>query len=168
MKIYIHDLPEEVFGNMVQIQGQDVVLFSKTKIHSCLGCYGCWLKTPTECTIRDDYSTLGRIFSNCEDVVIISECYYGGFSPFVKRVMDRSLSYFLPYLEIRNGESRHKMRYQNRINTMQAHFYGQPMMEEEKETAKQLLLASSCQFNTRNKPIVKFYPSVEAIRGEAL
>lgn len=165
MKLYIHDLTEQDFSDIVQVQGYDVVISEKNKIHSCLGCYGCWLKTPTECPIKDDYRKLGKIFSNCDDIVIISNCYYGGFSPFVKNVMDRSLSYLLPYLEIRNGESRHKMRYQKRINTIQAHFYGEDITQEEKETARQLLLANGRQFSINNKPSAKFYTSVDELKG---
>lgn len=111
MKLYIHDLSEQNFKDIVQVKNQDIVISSKDKVRSCLGCYGCWLKTPTKCAISDKYSQLGKMLACCDDVVIISCCYYGGFSPFVKSIIDRSLSYLLPYLEVRNGVSCHKMRY---------------------------------------------------------
>lgn len=96
MKLYIHDLSEQDFKDIVQVQNCDTVISSKDKVQSCLGCYGCWLKTPTICVIGDKYSDLGNIIACCDDIIIISRCYYGGFSPFVKSIVDRSLSYLLP------------------------------------------------------------------------
>ncbi|WP_101697951.1 flavodoxin family protein [Clostridium minihomine] len=168
MKLYIHDLSEKDFNDVIQRQKDDIVISETNKLHSCLGCYDCWLKTPTKCAIKDDYSNLGKVFANCDDIIMISNCYYGGFSPFVKGIMDRSLSYFLPYLEIRKGESRHKLRYKKKINTIQVHFYGEDITQEEKKTAKQLVLANSRQFNIRNESCVKFYSSIIEMKGLVL
>ncbi|AKC62963.1 flavodoxin family protein [Clostridium sporogenes] len=168
MKLYIHDLSEQNFKDIVQVKNQDIVISSKDEVSNCLGCYGCWLKTPTKCVINDKYIQLGKIIACCDDVVIISCCYYGGFSPFVKSIIDRSLSYLLPYLEVRNGMNLHKMRYKKRINTIQAYFYGEDITPQEKETAEQLLLNNSHQFNIKNKPIIKFCTSSSNLKGVKL
>ena len=165
MKLYIHDLSEEDFKDIVQVQNCDTVISSKDKVQSCLGCYGCWLKTPTKCVIGDKYSDLGNMFACYDDIIIISRCYYGGFSSFVKSIVDRSLSYLLPYLEVRDGVSRHKMRYKKRINAIQTYFYGEYITQEEKETAEQILLNNSHQFNIKNKPIAKFCTSLSELKG---
>ncbi|GAE02729.1 MULTISPECIES: flavodoxin family protein [Clostridium] len=165
MKLYIHDLSEQDFKDIAQVQNGDIVISSKDKVQSCLGCYGCWLKTPTKCVVSDEYRQLGKMLACCDDILIISCCYYGGFSPFVKSIIDRSLSYLLPYLEVRSGVSCHKMRYKKRINTIQAYFYGEDITQEEKETAEQLLSNNSHQFNIKNNPIVKFYTSSSKLKG---
>ncbi len=36
----------------------DVMILRKEKIGACLGCFGCWLKTPGECVIHDAGSDL--------------------------------------------------------------------------------------------------------------
>ena len=38
----------------------DVMVLRDEKIASCLGCFGCWLKTPGECVINDAGSDLPR------------------------------------------------------------------------------------------------------------
>ncbi|WP_407654270.1 MULTISPECIES: hypothetical protein [Caproicibacterium] len=34
--------------------------------------------------------------SQCDELILISKCCYGGFSPFVKNVLDRSIPYIHP------------------------------------------------------------------------
>ena len=57
------------------------------------------------------------------------------------------------------------MRYKKRINAIQTYFYGEDITQEEKETAEQILLTNSHQFNIKNKPIAKFYTSVSEMKG---
>ena len=50
--------------------------------------------------IRDGYERMGALIHKAEEVVVISEYTYGGLSPFVKNVFDRSISFVLPFFEI--------------------------------------------------------------------
>ena len=47
----------------------------------------------------------------CSEMLIISKCVYGSYSPFVKNVLDRSISYIHPYFTVKNGEMHHQQRY---------------------------------------------------------
>ena len=38
----------------------DVMILRNEKIGACLGCFGCWLKTPGECVIKDAGSKLPK------------------------------------------------------------------------------------------------------------
>lgn len=105
------------------------------------GCFGCWLKTPGACVIRDKYGDMGEYLSKCDEVIIISKCVYGGFSPFVKNVLDRSISYVLPFFKINNGEMHHQRRYDNKVD-MKVWFYENKITEKEKQTARRIVKAN--------------------------
>ena len=76
---------------------------------------------------------------------MISECLYGGFSSFVKKVQDRGISYVRPDFAIVNDEMRHRRRYSNRIR-LSAYFYGDDITEEEKITAENIVKANAKNF----------------------
>ena len=55
--------------------------------------------------IRDDFSGMVGKFRTCSELVILSRCVYGGFSPFVKNAVDRLFPVFFNSLEIRDGNT---------------------------------------------------------------
>ncbi|MGD9569593.1 MAG: hypothetical protein AB7V48_15000 [Sedimentibacter sp.] len=84
MKLLIHDLSKEDFNDLLgTIKGDVLVIGDNNTIHNCIGCFGCWIKKPGECVIVDDYSNMGKLLSKCNEMMVISKCFYGGFSPFV-------------------------------------------------------------------------------------
>jgi multimeric flavodoxin WrbA len=167
MKILIHDLNENDFNLKFHVIGKDITVISNNnEIHNCIGCFGCWVKTPAACVIRDKYGDMGELYSKCDEVIIISNCCYGGFSPFVKNVMDRSISFVLPYFTYRNGEMHHKNRYNKRYK-LKVCFYGDNIIEEEMDTAKKLVMANSINMNCI-KHEVSFYNSIQEMEGEIL
>ena len=123
MKLIIHDLPQdaaaELFGKMTDTH----IISDDRTIRNCVGCFGCWIKTPGQCIIRDAYGDMGRLLSRCDELLIVSRCIYGSYSSFVKSVLDRSISYIHPDFVKRNGQMHHRRRYRNRF-LMKAVFYG--------------------------------------------
>ncbi len=148
MKVLIHDYEGDI-SKLVQFDSETKVITNSASIHNCIGCFGCWIKTPGECIIHDDFSDLGKTLSECEELIVISKCYYGGFSPFVKNVFDRGISYNHPYFEIRNGEMHHKRRYDNKID-LQVIFYGNNITDKEKQTASKLVEANSINLDCKS------------------
>ena len=71
-----------------------VVRATEDRAH-CVGCFGCWVKTPGQCVIPDAYQTMARRIHAAEEVVVRTKWTYGGFSPFVKNVFDRSIGVVL-------------------------------------------------------------------------
>jgi multimeric flavodoxin WrbA len=164
MKIIIHDLKEEEFKDLSIIGQDDALIISDDgTIHNCIGCFGCWIKTPGTCVIKDKYQNLGEHFSKCDEIIIISKCLYGGFSFFVKNVMDRSISYNHPYFVIRNEEMHHRRRYNNNID-LSVYFYGDNITESEKQTAEKLIKANSINLDCSVK-IIKFVNNIKEING---
>ncbi|MCL2214946.1 MAG: NAD(P)H-dependent oxidoreductase [Treponema sp.] len=161
MNIIIHDRKELVISNILKDNSMETrVISNNEKIQPCICCFACWIKTPGKCIIKDGYDNMGELLSRCSQLIIVSHCYYGGFSPFVKNVLDRSICPFiLPYFETKNGETRHPRRYKNEID-YSVHFYGKAT-ESEKETAEKLVK----RIAQKQKRTVCFYNSFEEIKG---
>ncbi|BCN31239.1 flavodoxin family protein [Anaeromicropila herbilytica] len=163
MKLLIHDLKSDVFQSAFPSLPEDTKITSnESTIHHCIGCFGCWVKTPSKCSIRDKYGNMGEYLSKCNELIIVSNCRYGGFSPFVKSVLDRSISYVHPYFRFINGEMHHKRRYDNKIN-LHVHFYGE-ITEDEKNTANKLVKANSINLDLDSYD-VSFYKVTKEMEG---
>ncbi len=167
MNLLIHDLENKEFKKIFPNQLDDTIIISDDgTIHHCIGCFGCWIKTPGACIIRDKYGDMGEYLSKCQEVILISKCCYGGFSPFVKNVLDRSISYIHPYFAIRNGEMHHRRRYKNHID-MRVWFYGENITEKEKQTSEKLVKANSINLDCHVSSI-SFVNSIEKMEDEIL
>ena len=164
MKLIIHDLESKLFENYYNTNDNNVVVISDDKsIANCIGCFGCWVKTPGACVIRDKYGDMGSLLSKCTEVIIISECYYGGFSPFIKNVFDRSISYVHPFFEKVNGEMHHKKRYDNKLE-MKFYLYGDNITDKEKETAKAIIKGNMINLHSTCKSI-EFLNNIIELEG---
>lgn len=111
MNLVIHDLNKEEWGGIAEKYSGWNVISDQGKIRPCLGCFGCWVKEPGQCVMKDGYERMGALIHQADEVVVISRYTYGGFSSFVKNVFDRSIGWVLPYFEIVEGEMHHKKRY---------------------------------------------------------
>lgn len=164
MKILIHDLEESELKELLPVNPEDLIIVSGGEaIQHCIGCFGCWIKTPGACVIRDKYGDMGEKLSKCQEVIIISKCFYGGFSPFVKNVLDRSISYIHPYFAFRNGEMHHRRRYDNHID-LKVWFYGDNITDHEKKTAEKLVQANAINLDCIVKKIA-FLKNVTEMKG---
>lgn len=129
--------------------------------HHCTGCFGCWVKTPGECVIGDDLSRHGADMAGCSRLIVVSRCVYGGYSPAVKRVIDRTIPYAHPYFVTREGRMHHKRRYDNVFST-EAHFYGE-ITDAERSTAQRLVAANNVNFGCGEVKVF-FHASAEELK----
>jgi multimeric flavodoxin WrbA len=163
MDILIHDIKnfnETAF--LKNNQNNTTIIFDNGKIHPCICCFGCWIKTPGRCIINDGYNNMGSLISKCRRLIIISQCFYGSYSPFVHNVLDRSISYMLPYFRTKNGETHHKNKYDNNI-LLTVYFYGNISVRE-KETALKLVKANGINFFAQKTEIC-FYENLDDLPG---
>ncbi len=154
MILLIHDLGGDEGKLLESSYGPEtIVVADDGTIKHCVGCFGCWTKDPGACVIKDNYSGMGSLLGSCTELHIVSECVYGGFSPFVKNVLDRSISYVHPDLRMREGQTHHRLRY-DRPFKIYVRFYGRDVSENEQDTARKLLRANSinmgCQLEEIN------------------
>jgi len=161
MKVLIHDLNEQDFLSL-GITGNDFdIINANDTFASCTGCFGCWLKTPGICKINDRLKNIGALSGNCEEMVIISQNCYGGYSEAVKRILDRSIPESLPFFTYRSGKIRHRSRYNSKKKCLNVFLYGD-FLEAEKDAAKLLVEAnrSNKAFKEANLHIINDFSEI--------
>lgn len=150
----------------IPVEGRHKIIGPQTDIHHCVGCFGCWVKTPGTCVVYDGYEKTGAELGKCTELILISRCCYGSVSPFVKMVQDRAISYIHPDFEIRRGEMHHKRRYSNEI-VLSAYFYGEDITDAEKETARHIVKANADNYDGQVKKVC-FYRTAEELEALVL
>jgi hypothetical protein len=161
MKVIVHDLNEQDFSSIQNITkniDEDfIIVNANDKFAHCVGCYGCWFKTPGTCKINDDFRDIGALLGNSEEMFIISRNTYGGYSEQVKKVFDRSVSGSTPFFTFRSWKLKHTKRYgtKNRKRLIII-LYGD-FLETETKTAELIAEAnrSNMGFKTVNLHITK-------------
>ncbi|RJS78658.1 flavodoxin family protein [Methanophagales archaeon] len=81
-------------------------------IRYCLGCFGCWVKTPGECIVADDSRDICREYINSDFVLFASPIIMGFTSTLLKKAHDKLIPLIHPYLEIVRNEFHHLARYE--------------------------------------------------------
>ncbi|MEG0379765.1 MAG: flavodoxin family protein, partial [Eubacterium sp.] len=81
MKLIIQDLTAEAFKKVCSPELKDirVITNEENSIAHCIGCFGCWVKSPGVCVINDGYDLTGPAFATSEEVIIITKIQYGGY-----------------------------------------------------------------------------------------
>lgn len=96
-------------------QGYEVesILLHEKKIGECIGCFGCWVKSPGVCVIDDYGRILTETIINRDIVIYLTPVVYGGYSSELKKALDRIIPLLLPFFKKINGEVHHKERYKS-------------------------------------------------------
>ncbi|MDO4963390.1 MAG: flavodoxin family protein [bacterium] len=158
MKTVICDLPKKYIP---KIENYNFISSVDCKYH-CVGCFSCWIKTPSKCIISDEYNYICNSLNKSDELIIISNCRYACYSSDVKRVLERCIGYVLPYFEIRKGVIHHKSRYDNKLN-FTVYFYGN-IKEEDKTIIENLVKANSINLNAKNYKVSYFKNIKEVIK----
>ena len=153
MNLLIHDLDKEEWAKIAdQYAGWDVVS-DNGGIKPCAGCFGCWIKNPGQCIIKDGYEDMGERIHRADEVVVMSRYTYGGFSSFVKNVIDRSISYMLPFFEMYRSEMHHMPRYVGMKNFTFI-FRGYDLTEDDKTRARSYVEAVCRNLQSACKDVI--------------
>jgi hypothetical protein len=88
------------------------------KLAHCLGCFGCWLKTPGMCVEDDAGRQIARAVIQSDSTVFYTPVTFGGYSPDLKKMMDRFIQLISPYFQMDHGEVHHPPRYAHRPRFM--------------------------------------------------
>lgn len=108
MKLILSDKPLHI-----AIPQQDEIKYfdlSSLKIANCMGCFGCWTKTPGKCIIRDDATKVYPCIAESEQVLYVSRLKYGGYDTIMKTMLERAIPMQQAFIRIHNGETHHVQR----------------------------------------------------------
>jgi hypothetical protein len=81
------------------------------KIAYCIGCSGCWLKTPGECLVDDAGREVAKALVQSDLVIFLTPVTFGGYSSDLKKALDRIIPIISPFFAKVNGETHHEKRY---------------------------------------------------------
>ncbi|MBO4374264.1 MAG: flavodoxin family protein [Lachnospiraceae bacterium] len=86
------------------------------KISHCIGCNHCWLKTPGECAIKDDYEIILKRIIHAEQLWVISDTALGFIDYKGKNIFDRIIPIMTMYLTFVGDQMRHVPRYEQKTD----------------------------------------------------
>ena len=85
-------------------------------ISHCLGCNYCWLKTPGQCVIKDDYEAFLKRMSKADQVWLLSDTKFGFVTYKTKNIVDRVMPLVTMNLHFIGKQMRHVLRYKKKQN----------------------------------------------------
>jgi multimeric flavodoxin WrbA len=77
----------------------------------CIGCWGCWAKTPGQCSTADASHEMDRAIINADFVLWAAPLKMGFPSELLKRSNDKIIPLIHPYMVVDHGEAHHLRRY---------------------------------------------------------
>jgi multimeric flavodoxin WrbA len=101
------------------------------EIDTCVGCFGCWVKTPGECVINDAGRDVAREMVQSDMLVYLTPVTFGGYSYHIKKAVDRFIPVLLPYFKVVKGEIHHPHRYEKRPRLVTCGVLDEPDAEQE-------------------------------------
>ena len=108
MKLILSDRPLiNRHTNRSDIQYIDL---SRLKIANCIGCFGCWTKTPGSCVIRDDATRVYPLIAKSEKIIYVSRVKYGGYDTVMKTMLERAIPIQQAFIRLVDGETHHVQR----------------------------------------------------------
>ncbi len=109
MKLILSDKPLSLA--MEQISGDiKMIDLSSLKISNCVGCFGCWVKTPGRCVIRDDAVKVYPCIAKSDTVLYVSRIRYGGYDTMMKTMLERAIPVQKAFIRLLDGETHHVQR----------------------------------------------------------
>lgn len=144
MKVFVHDLQEKSWQGLgMKLREKDIVI---SENGDCAG------------------GDIEGLIGSCGQLVLISRCVYGGFSPFVQGVLEKCRRQFGPCLEMRHGQTHYEVRSENRnLFGMVCCFYGDHITPREEQSARIQSVSDGISLQAKGVRIV-FYDTMDKIR----
>lgn len=98
--------------SLPEMDAEDIRCIDLTKLNiaNCVGCFGCWTKTPGKCVIRDDAVKVYPLIAESEQVVYVSRIRYGGYDTPMKTMLERAIPVQQAFIRLLHGETHHVQR----------------------------------------------------------
>ena len=87
-------------------------------INGCLGCFSCWTETPGRCVHRDDMDWIIPKMVESDVIYFGTPIYNYNIASYLQRMTERMLPMVLPFMEEREGLTRHPERQERRAMKM--------------------------------------------------
>ena len=87
-----------------------VVDLSSLSISSCIGCFGCWTKTPGRCVIRDDAVSVYPLIAQSSRILYVSKLIYGSYDVPMKTMLERAIPVQQAFIRLYHNETHHVQR----------------------------------------------------------
>ena len=104
-------LQEFLKGARSQGAETETIYLKEKEIHSCVGCYTCWAKTPGVCVFKDDMPDLLEKVKACDILVYATPLYNYNMTALLKAFQERLLPLLDPHLTKAGETYRHPQRY---------------------------------------------------------
>lgn len=108
MKLILSDRPLKLPDN--HCDDLTWIDLSQLKIANCVGCFGCWTKTPGKCVIRDDAVKVYPLIAASDRVLYVSHVKYGGYDTPMKTMLERAIPVQQAFIRLWHGETHHVQR----------------------------------------------------------
>jgi len=104
---------EAALAGLLEEAGASVqrLALGELAIGGCLGCFGCWVKTPGECVLDDDGRRVAREVIQSDLTAFVTPVTFGGYSSTLKAAVDRLIPLGSPFFRRIAGETHHRPRY---------------------------------------------------------
>jgi multimeric flavodoxin WrbA len=89
----------------------DILELREMDVRYCVGCFGCFVKTPGECISRDGSRDICFEYLNSDFVLFASPIIMGFTSALLKKVHDKLLPLMHPYFDLFQNQMHHINRY---------------------------------------------------------
>jgi putative sterol carrier protein/putative NADPH-quinone reductase len=104
-------LQEFLKGARSQGVETETVYLKDKNIHSCMGCYTCWTKTPGVCAFKDDMPELLEKVRGCDIIVYATPLYNYNMTSLLKAFVERLLPLADPHMVKKSKTYAHPPRY---------------------------------------------------------
>jgi multimeric flavodoxin WrbA len=83
------------------------------ELRYCIGCFGCWVKTPGVCSLQDESCKMRRAVIHSDFTLWAAPLRMGFPSALLKMALDKSIPLIHPYMVVDQGEAHHRPRYEH-------------------------------------------------------
>jgi hypothetical protein len=106
----------DVLSHVLRAEDSQIVTFPlrEMKLAHCIGCFGCWVKTPGICVEADAGREIAKAIVRSDVTVLFTPVTFGGYSQELKKMVDRLVPIASPFFEFDHGELHHPPRYSKR------------------------------------------------------
>lgn len=110
MKLVLSDRPVGPEVEKMAANDLKIIDLSHLNISNCMGCFGCWTKTPGRCVIRDAAVDVYPLIAESDDVIYVSRLVYGGYDSVMKTMLERAIPVQQAFIRMHEGETHHVQR----------------------------------------------------------